>query len=187
MMKQQAAGQIPRRCSGQAMIEFLIGLVGVAVLISMLLQISVISYERTGMVIETRNDMARALARGGSAAYDADYLSGWGAGADNQNYTEDDRPELGNAVGFLDGMDTAMEMSDLKSRLETPFPGNPYLGFSGSTAGSVSEAFGIFRVNSRTDAIGILPAVRRLVLGIEQLVISHEIYMPSTGSLMEAE
>lgn len=169
------------------MIEFLIGLVGVAVLISMLVQISVISYEHTAMVIEARNEMASTLASGAFPSYDADYLSGWDAGADNKNYTQDDSPELGNAGGFTDGMATAMDLSSLQARLESPFPGDQYLTFNDSTAGGVSEAFGIFRVNKRTDAIEILPAVRRLVADIEMLVIEHEIYMPSTGNLMGEE
>ena len=187
MMKKQAAGQIPRRCAGQAMVEFLIGLVGVAVLISMLLQISMISYDRTGMVIEARNDVAQRLAGGALPSSDSDYLSGWDAGTDSQNYTEDDSSELGNAVGFMDGMTTAMDTPMLQARLESPFPANPYLRFNDSTSGNVSEVFGMFRVDGRTDPIEMLPAVRRLVANIETLVIEHEIYMPRTGNLMGEE
>ena len=171
------------------MIEFLIGLVGVAVLISMLLQISMISYDRTGMVIEVRNEMAQQLASGALPSSDSDYLSGWNAGADTENYTQDDSRELGNAFGFMDGMATAMDISVLaqKSELESHFPANPYLKFNDSTSGNVAEVFGIFRVDGRTEPINILPAVRTLVADIEQLVIGHDIYMPQTGNLMGEE
>ena len=169
------------------MIEFLIGMVGIAVLISMLVQIGEISYEHTAMVIEARNDVAQTLASGALPSYDSDYLSGWEAGVDNKNYTQDDRSELGNAGGYTDGMATAMDLSALQARLESPFPAAQYLKFNDSTAGGVSEVFGIFHVNKRTDAIEMLPVVRRLVADIEMLVIEHEIYMPWTGNLMEEE
>ncbi len=169
------------------MIEFLFGMVGIAVLISMLVQIGIISYEHTTMVIDTRNEVADRLASGGFPSYDADYLSGWDAGADYRNYTQDDERNSGNAYGFLDGLEAAMDLSELQSRVESPFPNDQFLNLNNSTAGGVSEAFGIFRETGRTDEIEILPGIRRLVADIETLVIRHEIYMPWTGNILEGQ
>lgn len=195
-MKSQTKKQIPGRCSGQAMVEFLLGLVGIAVLVAMLSQINLISagdplhgvLGHTRMVVELRNEMAKQLAENSNSSFEAGYLSNWQSGSDGYVNTADDMPVSGNASSFLNTMDSALSIVDrpgleeMLTRYGQGFSENSLLLFSGGSSGQMGESFGIFRVENQTSISNEL-AVQRLVIGSEFLLLKHEIYMPQINEI----
>jgi len=194
MMNKQTSGQSLRHRlslrysfgeqTGQAMIEFLFGLVGIVVLIAMLIQIRMISTEETGMVVAMRNDVAEIYRQRSGPAPDAEFLSGWDTGSDGMRYTLDDAPESGDAGTLMNDLEQGMKLGDLQSMLDPHYALNEYVQINNSPAGGLSESMTIFHVSGRTDSIEILPVVRKLVLDIDTLEIAHDIYMPSIQNLM---
>lgn len=178
------------------MVEFLLGLVGIAVLVAMLSQINVISagdpsqgvLGHTRMVVELRNEMAKQLAENSNASFEAGYLSNWRSGFDGLVNTADDAPVSGNASSFLNTMDSALSITDspgleeMLTRYGQGFSENSFMLFSGGSAGQMGESFGMFRVENQTSISNEL-AVQRLVVGSEFLLLKHEIYMPQINEI----
>lgn len=162
------------------MIEFLCGLIGIVVLFSMLLQIGMISFEHTRIVVSARNAVAQAMT-GNAPLYSPDYLSGWETGHDENPYTEDDVAKSGNSGLFLDTLSTAMKLSEL----EAVAPTNRFSDFLHTTSGGVVGTFDIFRIMEQTDPIEILPGVGRFVVDKDFLLLTHEIYMPWIDNIMD--
>ncbi len=184
------------------MVEFLVGLVGVAVLAAMLVQINLISagsrdpdnpvLGHTRMVIEQRNTMARMLAENTGSAFDAEYISTWDPGPDDHENTVDDVSVSGNSGLFLNTMDAAVGISgssaggmglmELLTLDGQRFPENSFMRFSGGSSGQMGDAFGIFRVVGQTSISNEL-AVQKLVGASESLLLEHEIYMPQINGI----
>lgn len=178
------------------MIEFLLGLLGIAVVVAMLAQINFIAagsrnpvnpiVGHTRMVVDTRNELADVLAGDSSGKYELEYLADWEVGPDGARNTADDRSTQGNAGSFLSTLGAAIRPDDLYGQLQTKsFDGNSTVYFSGGSSGSMGESFGIFYVEGQTTIPNSL-AVQRLVTGSATLVLEHNIYMPQVDSLGDA-
>jgi hypothetical protein len=181
-----STGRPMMACAGQAMIEFLLGLVGIAVLVAMLVQINAISLVHTPMVISTRNQMASMLAGNPADSSGSAYLSGWESGPDGFRYTPDDSSAAGDSGSFINGMESATHRDELLQVLQARgFAESDFSRFGSGAAGNVTESFGMFS-HGQTDSIDFALIVQKLVTGWDTLQFRHDIYMPRINSLMES-
>lgn len=176
------------------MIEFMLGLVGITVVVAMLAQINFISagdpehgiIGHTRMVIDTRNKVADLLAGNSSGKYEADYLAGWEDGPDGDVNTADDTPIKGDAGSFLNDMGPAMSRDIITETVQAQgFQNDAFSTFSGGSSGQMGKSFHIYRVEGQTTLTNSL-AVQRLVSGADELVFEHKIYMPQVDGLWES-
>ena len=171
-----------RRKSGQAMLEFICGLVGVVVLIAMLLQINLISREHTLSRIEARSAMADSLT--GLTPYgSASYLSGWETGSDDMDYSEDDTAKAGSSWSFVDALFTGVRVETLEIHLPT----NRISDVTMATEASLVGTFDVTRIEEEAEPVEILPAVRKLVYDTDYLNLKHVIYMPWINNVMDLD
>lgn len=162
------------------MVEFICGLVGVMVVVAMLLQVNRIGREHVLSVIRARKAMAVELT-GSSSRGEADYLSDWDDGGDMYAYSEDDEAQQGLSGKFTAALFNAVHGDDLNVFLPT----NRFADVYDSYSSGVVESFDLTRVQDETEPIEILPVVRKLIYGQDEMVLTHEIYMPWINNVMD--
>ncbi|MDF7826456.1 hypothetical protein P4B35_20670 [Pontiellaceae bacterium B12227] len=174
-----------RNKTGQAMLELICGLVGVVVVITMLLQINLLSQEHLRVAVAARTLMGEELIDSSSYAGDGKFLSDWENGDDDYRYSEDDEAKTGSAGGFLASLMEGVAIDELEG----------YLAISGSydgnrisdviDSGNLVDAFDVTKVSVESDPVELLPGVRKLVYDVEELQFTHEIYMPWANNVMD--
>ena len=167
------------RRAGQALIEMTVALVALMVVVAGLIQIA-----RLGRVkIDTLNE-ARAGAAGMmmgdnyvSVPPHSHYLADWTRGDDNSAYSADDE-----MVGA--GTEEVRQIILAKARpsfLATQVPGNPL-----STAmfsDPMADEFRIVHGNAKSEPVVLLPIVRHLLYGRDQIRLESDVYMVWTKGI----
>ncbi len=175
--------------SGQAMAEFLVGLVGIMLLVVGLQQVSIVSQKSFEAYANVREDLAVQLTDS-MERYTGEFLFAETVdpGADGKNYTGDDRIVVGDnsfytdGNGFLEyvGYPGADEIGD---RLDEYGLIDPYSELNDSSVSDLSKKFRMHHAIAR-QPVEILPFLRK-VLGRETINIQHEAWMSSWDGLME--
>ena len=180
-----------RSRSGQAMAEFLVGLVGIMLLVVGLQQIPLVSRKSFKAYSAAREDVAMQLTES-MERYSGEFLFAdtVDAGADRKNYTGDDRVVVGDnsfyteGNGFLErvGYPGAGEIGDQLNDYERI---DPYSDLADTSDSDLSQKFRMhYAVN--VQPVEILPFLRK-VLGKDTVNLQREVFMPSWDGLMEQQ
>ena len=172
--------------SGQAMAEFLVGLVGIMLLVVGLQQISIISRKSFEAHVNVRTQLAEQLADP-MADYSGDYVfvATVDKGLDQKNYTGDDRIVEGDdglfteGNGFLD----LVNYYDISGYLLGHDLEDPYHRLDDSSFLILSESFSMYYAQDNQQ-VEIVPFLRKVV-GRDTIELKREAWMPSWGNLME--
>jgi hypothetical protein len=155
---------------GQAMTEFIIGLVVVIVLIASLLQVGALSSQHTEAMIEAREEAAEAAMSTLGMMDIPDYIQSVEDGDDQSSYTRDD--EIIDAIP-----------SDMSNRILTHadpdslvgiLPNNPISAVN--AAPLPQAAFGLVR-GYETRQVDLLPAVEHLLYNRPSIEVEGEVWM----------
>jgi len=85
--------QVLGKHCGQAMVEFVVALIGIMVLLAGLIQIGLLTLAHTETMIDARREAAEsAMAETYSGSPDDRYIFDWFVGTDGKSYTRDDVP-----------------------------------------------------------------------------------------------
>lgn len=165
-----------RRARGQATVEVVIGLVGMAAIFFGILQIAVMSDANVRNFIEARGDAEDSASYGDLLSRDNDFVAGWSNGADNLRFTTDDVVSQGGSRSldtFAEVMQNPVSLGDLSGYgIVDEF--SPYL-----TANSSAVAADLYRGRAARD-IGVEPALRFLLLNrVQRIRLRDTVYMPS--------
>ncbi len=172
--------------SGQAMAEFLVGLVSIMLLVVGLQQIALVSVASFRAYSNVRGSLAEQMADTHS-----DYTEGFvfatmtDPGADGKNYTGDDIVMVGTddffekGKGFLHAVDYAM----LRDYLWSYDREDPYYNLSDSDFSEMSKSFEMLYA-SDIQPVDVVPFLRR-VLGRNMINIEQECWMPALDGLMK--
>ena len=165
---------------GQAMIEFVVGIVAVLVLFAGLLQIIELSTTRTDAMIEARCEVAQAAIGGADVRGTPSYLETWEDGADERNFSADDEPTIGNQGSFRSAiLDKAAGNDDYAWQTLNDMP-NDVSDLRASDA-PVSR-FGLLR-GQESVTISLIPAIRHLVYDAEEIEIECTVWFPALGGI----
>jgi hypothetical protein len=169
------------------MLELICGLVGIVIVISMLLQINMISQKHIFSVARARTAMANKLTKGWYSPGSAPFLDDWEKGADEHNYSEDDVAKTGDPGGFQSQLWEAIKGEELKvwSPYSRATDYNRFNDVCDAFSGGVVGSFGLTMVEEDFyEPVEVLPLVRRLIYGQEEIDIKHRIYMPLINNVM---
>jgi hypothetical protein len=176
--------------SGQAMAEFLVGLVGIMLLIVGLQQISFVSDKNFKLHHKVRGDLAIQMTESGS-----DFIEGFvyatkpDLGADGQGYTGDDQIVAGNddvyvgSFGVLYAIDYGWMSGYMADYLPASLENDPYGRLEDNGDGEESENFEMFYAEERTP-VEVVPFFRK-VLGRDSINLRQQFWMPALDGLME--
>lgn len=174
--------------SGQAMAEFLVGLVGIMLLIVGLQQVSIISRKSFEAHVNVRTQLAEQMVDP-MADYTGDYIfvATVDKGEDQKGYTGDDRILEGDdgffteGNGFLD----LVNYYDVSGYLLDPTYDreDPYHRLEDSSFLVLSESFSMYYA-ADNQAVDVVPFLRT-VIGRDTINLKREAWIPSWGNLME--
>jgi hypothetical protein len=166
--------------AGQAIAEFVVGLVGLLILVAALLQIGT-------LVREDNRTLQKARAQAGMAAlsdaYIAPvlpgprYLRDWTTGPDNAAYTRDDEPVQGDAVLFSQGLLDHARPAALAGCL----PNNPLSPMADPA--NLMAGLRFVRGSADSGPISLLPITRKLIFGRDTITLESEAYLIWTKGL----
>jgi hypothetical protein len=176
---------------GQAMVEFLLGLVGIMFLVAGLLQAREISYKNLKMQCDSREDMADLLTGAGSSqSGDFVYSKGHDTGNDKKMYTGDDvmlsdSPStfFGSflpASGYIEPPTGSGSIQEYFSEFETA-RNDPYASLEDT--GDLGASFNMLFSQDSAE-IRIMPFLRRII-GKNMFILERSIWMPKLDGLME--
>ena len=178
---------------GQAMTEFLVGLVGIMFLVVGLLQYREMSIQSFEGHINTREDLAKQMIDNSGAHGDFIFSQGASVGADEKMFTGDDGIE-GASQGFFNGTepkgflmavgydDSNTEWgSGLQSYLSDYDREDPYSRLGNSSG--LAESYDMM-LSTDTVQVDVMPFLRR-VLGRSTVTIERKAWMPRIEGLMD--
>lgn len=172
------SGGTPR--GGQAMTEFIVGLLVVVILVSGTLTWIEIASARSELLGRVRGATGRSAMLGGGVAPAPPFPQTWEEGPDRRRYTADDRPVAAGAAGLRNRI-VARAVRDPADWQRIEAAGGDLLSDlrTGTPSG---EAVGLVR--GRESRIVVLsPALRALVYDKPEVTVAAEIWMPRMGGL----
>ena len=168
------------------MAEFLVGLVGIMLLIVGLQQISILSARS----FEAHSNVRKLLAEQMMDPM-SDYTEGFvfatktDPGPDGKTYTGDDRVMIGNTDFFEKGQGflPAVDHAELSGRLSEYGCADPYYNLTDSGFTEVSKSFEMLYAEDRK-SVEVVPFLRR-ALGRGTVNIERHAWMPELGGLLQ--
>ena len=165
------------RKRGQAMVEFVIALVAIIVLFGGLMQVSVLSNRHDKVMNEARlqagiNAMTDAL--GGQAPV---YITDWTKGADDVNYSVDDKDITGLSGQFSYKAASYAHSADLAA-----IAGQNLIS---GLAGNPDEVLGNLTDGHDSDSVAIIPVIRDFVYNSDTITLDCRVWMVDLGNLYQ--
>jgi hypothetical protein len=166
--------------SGQAIVEFVVGLVAILIITAALLQIGTLVRADTRTLQEARADAGRDAL--GNEYFEPispgpRYIRDWGVGGDGNAYTRDDLPVLGNSALLSDGVVGNARPEALGALA----PGNPVTAIGRSD--QVLSGLGFVRGHSSSGPIPLLPVTRNLIFGRDSITLESQVFLIYTRGL----
>ena len=175
--------------SGQAMVEFLVGLVGILLLVVGLQQISIVSQKSFAAHTAARAQVAEQLADPTWGDYTGDFVfvDAVDQGADQKNYTGDDTIVAGDDSFYTEGKGflPAVDYAPLNGYLVGHDRDDPYYRLSDSSFSILSESFAM-HYGVDIQPVELLPMLRK-ALGRDSVNLKRDMFMPSWKGLMIQE
>ena len=176
--------------SGQAMAEFLVGLVGIMLLVVGLQQIAILSEKNFEMHHKVRGDLAVQMTESSSPFIPGfSFATKTDLGADGKAYTGDDQVVVGTDDVYTgpNGLMSAVDYGWMRGTLWDYAPpsrdNDPYNRLAESGFSDLSKKFEMFYAEDRVP-VEVVPFLRRL-LGRDSINLRQQAWMPALDGLME--
>jgi hypothetical protein len=166
--------------SGQAIVEFIVGLVAVLVLFAGLLQVATLTKKHTDTMVEARRLAAERAMTDLDAASNPDYISNWKPGTDRKPYTRDDIHSPADPGSFDSRIVDRAAEDALGWSIIDFIPRNPLADMHGS--GTPASEFGLVS-GSDTRTVDLLPAVQDLIYDRPRINVRCTVWMTQTKGL----
>ena len=165
---------------GQALVEFMIGLVAVLVLFAGLLQVASLSRIHTDTMVEARRLAAEQAMLDVDTLTSPDYIHDWQQGDDQKSYTRDDNFTTANPSDFDTRIvDRAGGDTDGWDLIDSA-PGSRFPDLHGSSA--PGSLFGLVE-GTDSGTIDLLPAVQHLIYAAPSIQVRCNVWMTRTKGL----
>jgi hypothetical protein len=161
--------------AGQAMMEFLVGIVLVLVVIGGLIQLGMLSDLRTTSYMGATQEAAIwSMTNGGDDGLVYPYLAGIDEGADSHTYSADDLELSKDATEVYNDIVRHADVARFTRE-------NPWTRLTG--ANDIMDEFGMVRGSRSSSSLRLLPIVRNLIYQDDRIVIRTEVYGVRRGGI----
>jgi len=178
--------------NGQAMVEFLLGLVGIIFLLIGLLQVRELSWNSSQMNLDMRGLLADRMIEqtGVTSGGQMVYSQGHDEGNDERKYTDDDIMLSTSPYTFVDSFlayvgyseDSTFDGTRMKEYLKNYKLDDPYKALD-ETPSDISDTFDMIYQDAYVEVM-VLPYMQQLT-GKRAIELQGGIWMPELGGLME--
>ena len=163
--------------SGQAIIEFCIGLIAILAVFGGLIQLGRLGLIRMENRVEATRIATELSMADGDVTSTISYLYEVSDGPDTLSYSEDDLQRNGNADEAYDRLGARMQPG-LVGAYDA---GSPIAGMGGP--GEMLDEMGFVRGTAWEMSIPILPVVRNLIYDADEVDLVSEVWMTQTGGI----
>lgn len=160
---------------GQAMLEFIVGLVAVLALFAGLLQIASLTKAQTDTMVTARRNAAALAMMDPSLLTAPDYIETITVGDDGSSYSVDDEREIADPSAFTAVTVVPSAASAADWALIDAVPGNQFSALKSSAVPMV-ELQMVDGSDRRT--IPVLPAVQHLLYDADTITVESRVWMP---------
>ena len=168
----------PRSHSGQAMMEFLVGIVVVLVVVGGLIQLGMLSDLRTTNYMDATEEAANwSMTNGGDDSLIYPYIERIDDGPDSHTYSADDREIGKNAVDVYNGIVRYGRPDDVAQHTRD----NAWTELG--SANDIMDELGMVRGSKSTTSLRFLPIVRNLIYQADRIDIRTEVYGVRQGGI----
>ncbi len=167
-----------RTRSGQAIVEFIVGMVAVLTLLAALFQVASLAKTHTDVMIEARRQAAELaltdLSSGLDTLSNPNWLRDWEVGPDERPHSADDLPVAGDPTDFR-GLIVERAAEGEAWQIMHEIPGNRLVQLR--SAIDPGNLFGLVRGHN-AQTVPLLPAARNLFYDAETVQIQSEVWIP---------
>jgi hypothetical protein len=163
------------RIGGQAMIEFVVGLIAVLALFAGLLQIASLTRARTDTMVNARRNAAVRALMDPTLLSTPDYIEAIAVGPDGSSYSVDDTPAIGSPSVFVA---TTVDPSAADAAgwdLIGSAPGNAFTALRTSAA----PMYDLQMVQGADrETVPVMPAVQHLMYDAASITVESQVWLP---------
>jgi len=158
--------------SGQAMVEFVVGLVGMLVLFAFIVQFGSIGVKHSQAMIDAREKAGQdAMSDDYSLAMPGpEFIETWERGRDERAYSQDDEMVVGSDAFIRDDILKHAKPGDLAG-----FVADNRINRLNS--GNTLEEFGLVHGNELSESVPLMPVIRHLLFDTPSIEIEADVYM----------
>lgn len=175
----QPAGARDRR-SGQAIIEFMVGIVAVILLIAGLLQVAGLATAHTRVLVESRRQSGELAMFDAEPLFIPDYIRDWREGDDGKRYTKDDEFVPATPQTFQETIINKAAADSVGWTAIDGVPNNRVTRIHNS--GMPHAEFGFVR-GYDSETVELLPAIQSLVYAADSIKVESESWMTWTKGI----
>jgi len=181
MMPTPTTRSLPFRARrGQALVEFLIGIVAVLVLTGFLVQWVQLARSHRDTMTEARRQAGRLALSGLQVPSNPDYIRSWYSGEDARTYSRDDYNRAGHQGAFLGVFTDPIAPAPPEATVMGRVSHNPVRDLA--NAGTPVNVFGLFSRRAADD-VPLLPVVRHLLYRDESIFLESEVWMTANEGI----
>jgi hypothetical protein len=168
----------PASKSGQAIVEFVVGLVGLLMLVAFIIQFGEVGWKHTQALIDARETAGRhAMSDDHSAALPGPrFIQDWDIGPDESRYSQDDEAIL-SSDGFVQNSIVRHARPDDLGRY---VPDNQISALNG---GGTINSFGFVHGNQTSEPVTTMPIIRHLLLNTPSIQLEADVWMTWTKGI----
>ena len=173
-----------RRCSGQAMIEFCVGLIVLLLLVTGIIHVGKMARISLALQGEIRADAGQEAMLDGSLGVAPEAVSDWDRGADTFRHTADDKSRVNSmaAIGAMDAVTSHSVRSDEDWQAVVDKTRRPVSMAQLKYRMGLAMFLGCVHREETFD-MRVDPFIRQLVYDVPEIKIKEEIWMPQMGGL----
>jgi hypothetical protein len=169
-----------RPCDGQAVVEFVIGIVAVLALTGFLVQWTQLTRAHRDTMTEARRQAGRLALSGILVPANPDYIRSWYPGEDASTYSRDDYHRAGHQGEFRGVFTAPIAPSSPEATVMGRVAHNPVRDLA--NAGTPVNVFGLFSRRAADD-VPLLPVVRHLLYRDESIFLESEVWMTANEGI----
>lgn len=166
--------------NGQAMVEFIVGLVAVLVLFAGLLQVVSLTQARTETIVAARREAGQRAIAASANHMAPDYIRHVLEGPDRSRYSADDAHTLANPY-LLQNVVISRAASDPSDWIVIDAAPNTALSDLRANPNPITDFGFLSGRDSRT--IEVIPTIRDLVYDANSITVETEVWMPWTRGM----
>lgn len=155
--------------NGQAIIEFVVGLIAMLVLFAGLYQLGLLAHAHTEIMINAREDVAEDFFMPVVNMEPPNYIAAWNDGDDEVNYSADDESTEGNIGAVSAGITVFAHPNELAQ----------HVGPNPVSAANVAPDLLMHGMQSGYDSVtvDVLPAVQNLLYAEESIELECKVWL----------
>jgi len=160
--------------AGQALVEFVVGLLVLCMLILLLLQIGRTGVERTRLIKRARTNAAAYMIAESYVGMEIPFIQDWRVGRDGVSHSADDVARVGDPVPFQMAAGTTVHYR----QITYPFPERIYRHESASLQfPDITGNSGFVRGDVLSVRIPVYPLLRKTLYNKDEIRLDHAVWM----------